>query len=540
MDGSQHTECVGSDGSGSGKKEEFDTPEELEELRSNRSWILVSFWTAIVLCLPYWWMSTSIERLALPSLDPSSLARLSPPTFVEHVCLSSTARDLTEESLQQLIQQLQSLISDRGRGLDQDKILVSLANTTTSSCGVSDHVLSFPAHIPPATELAQIIDDLLPSTQALISSTSEHGSRYIKYASRLRLSFTLLLEDVTESEVTDWNIEQGLEEIFEPFLRSLSPIHNVTVRSQIQYHCPLSVEPIPLSVLRPGSEQEEHERWVVRSDDARAFVNTEKWEVDTGDQSTYGDEEDVSVLKMMIFVPRTGRKDMGFEIEHSDELSDTILLPQQGALTILPWATSVGSSKTLSLDNLRPVLQTQLQTLHTLLSVPPSTHVRYAVPSGSGITSFQLSTMRRQRAIENVRSAVESLMALERLVIKIGEMRVGKNVRENVANAVGQLEKIVLSTSPQEIFERSRTALRLSSNAFFNPTMLGLLYFPDEHKYAVYAPLFAPVGVPLIVSVFQAIRRRKRRRALGKDQARTSVNQTVNQGKEQKKSFGME
>lgn len=48
--------------------------------------------------------------------------------------------------------------------------------------------------------------------------------------------------------------------------------------------------------------------------------------------------------------------------------------------------------------------------------------------------------------------------------------------------------------------------------------MLALLYFPAEHKYAVYTPLFAPVAVPLIVTAlreFKAWReeRRKRREA---------------------------
>ena len=30
--------------------------------------------------------------------------------------------------------------------------------------------------------------------------------------------------------------------------------------------------------------------------------------------------------------------------------------------------------------------------------------------------------------------------------------------------------------------------------------MLALLYFPDEHKYAVYTPLFGPMMVPLLIA----------------------------------------
>lgn len=36
--------------------------------------------------------------------------------------------------------------------------------------------------------------------------------------------------------------------------------------------------------------------------------------------------------------------------------------------------------------------------------------------------------------------------------------------------------------------------------------MLALLYFPDEHKYAIYTPLFGPVAVPLIVALIKEIK----------------------------------
>jgi phosphatidylinositol glycan class S len=35
--------------------------------------------------------------------------------------------------------------------------------------------------------------------------------------------------------------------------------------------------------------------------------------------------------------------------------------------------------------------------------------------------------------------------------------------------------------------------------------MLALLYFPAEHKYAVYTPLFAPVAVPLLVTLLREV-----------------------------------
>jgi phosphatidylinositol glycan class S len=52
--------------------------------------------------------------------------------------------------------------------------------------------------------------------------------------------------------------------------------------------------------------------------------------------------------------------------------------------------------------------------------------------------------------------------------------------------------------------------------------MLALLYFPAEHKYAVYTPLFASVAVPLLAAVGREVIawRRTRRQKAGGEQNR--------------------
>jgi phosphatidylinositol glycan class S len=46
--------------------------------------------------------------------------------------------------------------------------------------------------------------------------------------------------------------------------------------------------------------------------------------------------------------------------------------------------------------------------------------------------------------------------------------------------------------------------------------MLALLYFPAEHKYAVYTPLFAPVAVPLLVTLLKEVSAWRKARKLRK------------------------
>jgi len=86
-------------------------------------------------------------------------------------------------------------------------------------------------------------------------------------------------------------------------------------------------------------------------------------------------------------------------------------------------------------------------------------------------------------------------------------MPVGRDVRDDVLEALSALELLYSGVwnAPVLALQHSSRALTLASRAFFNPGMLALLYFPAEHKYAVYTPLFAPVAVPLLVTLLKEV-----------------------------------
>lgn len=75
----------------------------------------------------------------------------------------------------------------------------------------------------------------------------------------------------------------------------------------------------------------------------------------------------------------------------------------------------------------------------------------------------------------------------------------------------------VSSSSALEALHHVAAAQALASRAYFDPSMVALLYFPDEHKYAVYTPLFGPVAVPLVLALVKEVKEwraeRKRRKA---------------------------
>ena len=58
----------------------------------------------------------------------------------------------------------------------------------------------------------------------------------------------------------------------------------------------------------------------------------------------------------------------------------------------------------------------------------------------------------------------------------------------------------------REAFSSARQAILASEKAFFDPSLLELLYFPEDQKFAIYIPLFLPISIPVVLSLMQAIK----------------------------------
>lgn len=86
----------------------------------------------------------------------------------------------------------------------------------------------------------------------------------------------------------------------------------------------------------------------------------------------------------------------------------------------------------------------------------------------------------------------------------------------SVQLAVAELEAGNLNFALQY----SKEAILASQTAFFDPSLLHLLYFPDDQKFAIYIPLFLPMCVPIVLSLFKImaeVRRKRREKQAKKD-----------------------
>lgn len=130
----------------------------------------------------------------------------------------------------------------------------------------------------------------------------------------------------------------------------------------------------------------------------------------------------------------------------------------------------------------------------------------------SGITTLEKDSLIRTRTLENVVNTISTLKSLAQLVDEIPNMVVQDHIDHKVRESLGALDSVDSALEKEayvEAFQSSIKAIELAEKAFFDPTMVSMLYFPDEHKYAIYMPLFVPISVPLIMAVLKELKKKK-------------------------------
>lgn len=113
---------------------------------------------------------------------------------------------------------------------------------------------------------------------------------------------------------------------------------------------------------------------------------------------------------------------------------------------------------------------------------------------------WEFDNLIRQIAVKQLTKTLESLESLEKLLNKISNIVIEKEIARRMFDAVeyahqaiDELENYGLSKA----FEFASKAFQNSENAYYDPSLLSLLYFPEDQKYAIYFPLFFPIAIQL-------------------------------------------
>ena len=342
-----------------------------------------------------------------------------------------------------------------------------------------------------STNNAQAHTFLKSASAEAMQEIVRRDTRAVKTSPTYHLTFSLF---TAEGAPSSWAVEAALKSHIEPLVTALSATSNFTITTQIQMYSPFS-SAIPLYKV------ENLEGVFLKEDDLSAFVNAAEWPLSPsiGQGPT---------LHFILYVPKRDQ----LPLTILEDKGASWLVPQWGGITILnpPLVTHPETRiqtiiNQLNEEELRSAFETFAKQLLSLLGVPASTCQGHSLP-----LSLRLQTNKRLSGLALYFRASSTLGSLARLAEHLSNIPIPKHVATLVDDTIVNLQESLQSFRDSEwdrALRHSTKAFEQSEKAFFDKAMVGQVYFPDEHKIAVYLPLLGPIGVPLVVGLFREIRR---------------------------------
>jgi phosphatidylinositol glycan class S len=310
-------------------------------------------------------------------------------------------------------------------------------------------------------------------TPELADILARRKTRSFKYSPTYHLTFSLFTPAAVPS---NWDIEGALEAYLAPLLESLSSISNFTVDSQVQIYATFAP-----SIPEPELDAEKS-AYTLRKADLSGFVNAAEWPLSPS----------IGVgptINFILYVPAPHQSPLIIQ----ENGGNSWLVPQWGGVQILNPEAGKSIETKLSKEDLRPAMQTFSNQLLSLLGLPQSPH---SLP-------LRMSTLSRVHTASLLFSASSTLGALARLTKTLPSIAIPDTVAHDVQQTIKHLQRACDDLRDgrfRKALESARTAEEMAERAFFERSMVGQVYFPDEHKVAVYLPLLGPVAVPLVMA----------------------------------------
>lgn len=214
-------------------------------------------------------------------------------------------------------------------------------------------------------------------------------------------------------------------------------------------------------------------------------------------------------LNFVIYVPKRGQTPLRiYNAEGNPVHTNAFLLPQWGGFLFYncPLPENASLPHTVQLDE-RLFMEVFLSQFRLLLGLPDISFLEDAnceVLSHSVLSKWELDFLLRKNIQDHLSVAASSLSSLSHLLHSIGNIVIRDDVGEKIYKAVSDSHKSLYLISEGNLeagFLHAKSAFISSEEAFFDPSLLALLYFPEDQKYAIYIPLFLPISIPVITSL---------------------------------------
>nr|XP_048679638.1 GPI transamidase component PIG-S [Caretta caretta] len=317
------------------------------------------------------------------------------------------------------------------------------------------------------------------------------------------ITFSLLNPD-PKSHNVHWDIEAAVSSYVQPFLDKLGSVANFSVDSQILYYAVLGVTP---------RFDKASSSFILSALSLPHVINPVEARLGSSATSLY------PVLNFLLYVPERVHSPLYIQDKDGAAVgTNAFHSPRWGGIMVYNIDHPVPDKALLPLwvdvDMVRvmEVFLAQLRLLFGISQVSLPEEFLLESPGNDGLTDWELDRLLWTRTVENIATVSTTLTSLAQLLDKIGNIVIKDDVASEVYHAVASAQTAMLELASGRLgsaFQASKEAVTSSERAFFDPSLLHLLYFPDDQKFAIYIPLFLPMAVPILLSLVKILREAK-------------------------------
>uniref|UniRef100_A0A8C2CMZ4 Phosphatidylinositol glycan anchor biosynthesis, class S n=1 Tax=Cyprinus carpio TaxID=7962 RepID=A0A8C2CMZ4_CYPCA len=259
------------------------------------------------------------------------------------------------------------------------------------------------------------------------------------------------------------DIQDAIQSYIQPLLNKLAPIANFS----ILYYAVLGVNPRFDNSVSAYTLSADNLSHVINPVEARLGSNA---------------ASSNPVLNFLLYVPGAHHSPLYIR-DHSKMKapSNTFHSPRWGSIMVYNLNEMYGSEAERPVD------------ININMAKVMGVFLAHAAPPGSaGLADRELDRLLWSRSVENIATASTPITSLAQLLDQTGNNVINDSIAQQVGgpdSAVAELEAGNLAFALQY----SRVAILASERAFFDPSLLHLLYFPVDQKFAIYIPLFLPM-----------------------------------------------
>ncbi|XP_030040157.2 GPI transamidase component PIG-S isoform X2 [Manduca sexta] len=499
---------------------------------SSRMWASASFvGVLIIIGMPLWWKTTEVYRVALPydkisAFEPlkhsitTELTVLADDDATAAVVIDEIEKAFADSDIIKLKINKQRTPADLQRTLtsvaDEHEALEEVAKSVDLTRHNTFHLVQrkplfqdvwlgaervmFFRDGKAAPTIVQALKRWVYQTSTLVGARSDTADT----ARRTRFppadSYHVVLSVVhpkPDQMQVEFAAAEALDDYIGSFVDELSVLHNFTLKSQWLYLLNFDFQ---AKEIKDKSDWGRH--YAVRQDRLSLLLTRLEERAATH-------VSDVPALNLALYLTPCHAAPLVIYTHDDKPLTTPVqafMSPKWGGVVLASPPAAACAERRVFRPDVTQVMGAFVSQLRKLLGMiePDFIEGAYLEPLRSVIPRrWEIDSLLRIRTLEQLTSAERTLQSLAQLLGEISNIVINDSVGASITAAVSHIGAgaALCARDVVRAHAAAQAARTAAESAFTEPSLLALLYFPDDQKYAIYIPLFLPIMFPVVLSL---------------------------------------